>query len=212
MNEFQLMADTIGATAHNIPASMPRIGGYVTGSDNILWPKAQFARFGGKPMARINQSANPQANVGNVLDVENGAATIAEAAKWAKATPGPSIYINQSQVDELTAALKAAGIVTCSLWLADWNLSQDEAVAKLKTRINGYPIQAVQFASPSSNPGTVLPGTSLTLKAANVDLSVAVPGWLVPPAPPVTAPAPLPPAEIVITFTSRDGGKTWAKT
>lgn len=206
-NDFQVMADTIGATAHNIPDSMPRIGGYITGTNDILWPKAQFVRFGGKPMARINQSPDPGSTGGNVRDVEDRAGTIAGAVEWAKKTPGPSIYIQESRVNELTLALKAAGIVTCSLWIADWNLSQDQAVARLKTRVNGYPVQAVQWASPSSNPATLVPGTKMTLKAANVDLSVTVPGWLVPVTAPVT-----PPAKIVITFTSTDGGKTWAKT
>ena len=41
----------------------------------------------------------------------------------------------------------------------------------------GHKIVAVQWASPSSNPDTPLPRSSLTLEQANCDLSVTLDYW-----------------------------------
>ena len=56
-----------------------------------------------------------------------------------------------------------------------------------------FPVKAVQWASPSSNPGTLVPGTGLTLTQANCDLSVADKSWPSVPPPPLHTSAPAPP-------------------
>ena len=79
----------------------------------------------------------------------------------------------------VSAALRAAGmpLSKCGAWLANWNLSEAEADAALGTAIAGIRIVGVQWASPTSNPGTKVPGSNLTLAQAQLDLSVTVPGW-----------------------------------
>ena len=42
-------------------------------------------------------------------------------------------------------------------------------------QIGGFRVEMVQWASSSSNPDTILPGTNYTLKSAGCDLSVAIP-------------------------------------
>ena len=59
--------------------------------------------------------------------------------------------------------------------IADWNLS--EHLAGLAAYGDVY---AGQWASPTSNPNTVIPGTNHTLATANVDLNVVLlenTGW-----------------------------------
>ncbi|MGP0047848.1 MAG: hypothetical protein ACLPZR_03225, partial [Solirubrobacteraceae bacterium] len=78
-----------------------------------------------------------------------------------------------------------------TIWEADWNLSEAEATARLGTDLgNGAIIASIQFASPTSNPDTVIPGTSITLAQANADLSVTLDAWMAKAAP---APAPAKP-------------------
>ena len=36
---------------------------------------------------------------------------------------------------------------------------------------------AVQWASPTSNPNTIVPGGTQTLADANIDISVTIPSW-----------------------------------
>jgi hypothetical protein len=56
----------------------------------------------------------------------------------------------------------------------------------------------VQWASPSSNPNTVLPGPSgKTLREANVDLSVVDAGWVPSGMGKAPAPAPKPVAKVM---------------
>jgi hypothetical protein len=54
---------------------------------------------------------------------------------------------------------------------------QAQADNLLGTRLHGHKVVAVQWASPSSNPNTPLPRSSLTLRQANCDLSVTLDYW-----------------------------------
>jgi hypothetical protein len=92
------------------------------------------------------------------------------------------VYANRSTFPAIAAALNAAGPQDLyhryvRLWLADWSLSSAQATALLGTHLDGHKIVAVQWASPSSNPDTPLPRSSLTLSEANCDLSVTLDSW-----------------------------------
>jgi len=63
-----------------------------------------------------------------------------------------------------------------NLWIADWSLSEAEAVRLLSTS-GAYPVVAVQWASPASNPNTTVPGGAKTLAEANLDLSITIASW-----------------------------------
>jgi hypothetical protein len=165
--------------------------------------------------------------------VESGAATPAGAVGWVKAriTAGitwSTIYGTDSTLAAVKAALDAAGPAGwysghVNVWLADWNLSESGAAVLIGTLIHGMTCVAVQWASPTSNPRTIVPGGTATLQQANVDLSVADANWH--PAPAVTPPPPPPPPPaalygILVTgqmgnpvaraVKSLDNGKTWA--
>jgi hypothetical protein len=181
-----LMIDAIHANVGNIPVRTPKVGGYVTGTPDIKWTPSDWARFPHAGTVRIDQSPGLSAyatNEASVADIEALAGTVgsfvtASAARmrlrrllWC--------YATESTLYEVATALKEAGIPLdkCGAWLADWNMSEPEADAALGTSMAGIRIVAVQWASPTSNPGTVVPGSSMTLSQAQVDLSTTIPGW-----------------------------------
>jgi len=195
------MIDTVGANVSSIPVTAEKVAGYVTGSGVVPWTAADWARFPHSGWVRIDQSPDAHAPMfSDVLDVENLAATPKTVPGWVKTRmdagkPFSDIYASRSIVGPVVAALKAAGPAGwydrhVRLWLADWNLSHNDAAALIGTRLDGLLIVAVQWASPSSNPDTPLPGSHLTLRQANCDLSVTADYWHAPPGAP-----PAPPVE-----------------
>jgi hypothetical protein len=217
----EIMADTIHDNVRNLPTSL-RVAGYVTGSKDIKWTDADWAKF--KRHVRINQFPGVDDKLGNVLDIENRAWTIPRAVTATKmrqdAGRDTTLYISAGSIGALAAALKAAGckVTSTFLWMANWNLNMDEATNLIGTHIGGYRLVAVQWASPSSNPATRLPGTNLTLHEANADLSVADEAWLPARPAPVPVPSGLRHAILVghnesglysLKVTSKDHGKTW---
>lgn len=178
----RILIDTIGADAHNIPAGAELVAGYDTGPSWLRWPASAWARFKGRKV-HIDQERGAR-GTSPVSDIENGAKLIEEAIGDARIRKGrhmtTTFYVAASNYAAARAAVAAAGLVDWVFyWIANWNLSEAEAAALLGGRI-----VAVQFASPSSNPTTRLPGSRLTLKQANCDLSVVADGWFSTPKPP----------------------------
>jgi hypothetical protein len=187
-----LMIDTIHVNVGNIPASTPMVAGYLTGTANVKWTPQDWERFPHAGKVHIDQSPGLEAYASGgaaVADIESGAGTIAAcvAACVERLALGRPLcfYCSQDLGSQIGSALAAAGISLskCGLWLANWNLSQSEAEALLGTTIDGAEVVAVQWASPTSNPNTPVPGDpGRTLREANLDLSVARPGWFQVPA------------------------------
>jgi hypothetical protein len=207
------MIDAIGANEQNIPAGTKKVAGYTTQigkSIQIQWSPAQFARWPHAGVVHINQDPFLPA-VQGVTDVENGAYTTEQAIGRAKAMGSryPGTYVSQANAAALAAAFRTAGIPETDVWLTNWNLDEAEAARLIGTVIgSSLHVRAVQWASPSSNPNTVVPGGTQTLRAANVDLSVADEAWFPAPVPPVVPPPP-PVAKVTVVLESADNGKTW---
>lgn len=188
MTATLIMIDGIATSVVNIPASAAKVAGYVTGGGDIEWTTADWDRFKGVKVT-IDQSPQGQSfalGKADVLDVETGAATIADAVSGIperqKAGRYSTVYVDQGNLQALKDALsgdKSVKLNQVGYWVANWDLSQAEATAQL-----GNEIVAIQFASPASNPDTILPGSSLTLKEANCDLSVTLKSWYAPADPP----------------------------
>lgn len=175
------MADaTHDAVAAVRGSSLRKVAGYVTGTPDIAWTLSDWDQFSPSiySVIRIDQAASEDpvsAHVkrASVTDTEPGAADPATAAKVAAFFihhgEDYTIYVDQGELGAVEEACNALG------------LPHGEIVA-------------YQWASPTSNPNTILPGTSRTLKEANVDLSVTLPSWHpIPghtPAPPPKPPAP----------------------
>ena len=181
-----VMIDAIHANVGNVPASTPKVAGYVTGTPDIRWTHQDWQRFPRAGTLRIDQSpglAEYASNAASVADIEPGAGTVGAFVTASQSRLRLHrllwFYGTQSVISQVSAALTAAGIPLseCGAWLANWNLSEAEADAALGTAIAGIRIVGVQWASPTSNPGTKVPGSNLTLAQAQLDLSVTVPGW-----------------------------------
>lgn len=228
-----VMIDTIGASSKNIPSNALKVAGYVTGGNTIEWTYADWERFtktAGIVQICQNSSGDPTQAV--AFDIEPGALSIAEFVSMAKVRQNDhkwnsAAYIEASQVGDLVQALDNAKLTMVQLWIANWSLDEIQASALLGTWVRGFQIVAVQYASPSSNPNTVCPGSSKTLKELNLDLSVTLPTWF--PAPQqgtsVKEPVVAPPAAVAtlkgtleleglagahsVEISSTDDGKTW---
>lgn len=228
-----LMVDTIGSDASLVPSNVPDIAGYVSGTSDIDWTSSEWARFTSAKKVRIYQGygAEPPLNGWDVLDVETGAITPQQAADLVEQRvhadiTWSTIYGGDSVIAETAKLIQAKGHDIWNghvdAWLANWNLNQQAATQMLGTMIHGMTCIGVQWASPETNPNTLLPGTSLTLKQANCDLSVVIAnwvpsgGWDVPPGPPKPPPITTQTAILVVlpdggtmTVRSADGGHTW---
>lgn len=184
------MIDAIRTNAENIPADTTKVAGYVTGTGPVPWDDMTWQRFPATVRVTIDQSPSLSVfRLGNaeVADVETNAGTIGTFVQAVKdrmqfTNKRSTIYGTDSTIAATRDALNAAGkegwyygAVDC--WLADWNLNQSQASAVIGTLVHGITCRAVQWASPTSNPDTQVPGSSKTLYEAQVDLSVAELAW-----------------------------------
>lgn len=139
--------------------SAPRgaqLGGYTTGTPDIRWTSKDWASRPGA--VRIDQDFAASDPSADVLDVENGAATFGDCPVWAMraltdfntaARPGqrsPAIYASQSSLTGVCDALIRGGVRGgVGLWVANWNLSQSQAIALIQNAAGPFPIVAVQY-------------------------------------------------------------------
>ena len=150
---------TVYDCTHANLAAAPKgaqLAGYSTGSGGIAWTAADWAAHPGA--VRIDQDPAASDHTADVLDVERGAAVLSDVAPWARAAhdsrsqgvrPGqrwPAIYASQANITPIANELKAAGIMSgVFLWMADWNLSQQQAGADLLGAGGPWPVVGVQF-------------------------------------------------------------------
>lgn len=158
---------------------------YISGSDGIEWTEAQIDHWKATALIyRVNQGYHQgpgDALKGDEFDVENGAWSIAQMVEIVRARRAVSwstrVYGAWATYGTLKQELAQAGVGGSVWWrIADWNL--DEHLADLELHADVY---AGQWASPSSNPATLVPGTRLTLAEAGADLSVVLrenTGWV----------------------------------
>lgn len=168
------MGDSTGTDCRVLAgSSLRKVAGYITGGGGIAWSPNDFATFPRRTFSVVTIDQQPDFTWrgGNVKDLEQGAGTPLQGAQWAREAIQhglvPTLYMSEAWVGPVNEALARLG------------LPQGQIVA-------------YQWASPSSNPHTILPGTNLTLKEANVDLSVTAPLWYPIPTVPSPKPGPAP--------------------
>ena len=181
-NNYAIQVDTTHEYVGMIPQNSIAVMGYVTGSADIDWTPADWNHFPLAGKIRVDQSASLlefEAGRADVGDVENGAGTmtafLAAAAERKKHSLDSTLYVSYDNLADAKAQITRAGLSGwVNYYVANWNWSMDQAEAFLATQGTAV---AVQFASPSSNPRTILPGAKITLAVANCDLSVKRSGW-----------------------------------
>lgn len=202
-----VMADFTHAAVESVPDEngFTHVAGYTSGTDNIQWTASDWSKYADKILVRIEQgygTSTPVLSSYDVLDVETGAWTPSTAAAEVKRRveagyQWTTLYGSEGTLESCATLIKAMGD---SVWvghvdcvLANWNLDQAQAAAIVGTQVAGMTCRAVQWASPTSNPKTLLPGTELTLTQVNADLNAVQKTWR--PAesvPRETTPAPAP--------------------
>ncbi len=217
----------------NVPNDYGYVFGYCSGLGGVPWNGADWAKYNGRRVCRTYQGAGtfPGIDGFDEIDVESGAVTPQQAADLVEQRvkaghTWTTIYGSDGALQQVSELIQAKGHdiwnghVNCRL--ADWNLNATQASAKVGQYVHGMSCVAVQWASPTSNPHTILPGTSLTLSQANVDLNEVDANWI--PSggfTPVNPPAPVPPNQVTDAIAvilpggttkhlrSSDGGNTW---
>jgi hypothetical protein len=148
--------DGINADAAGIARDFPnaaKVAGYLNGT--YAWTGAEWALF---PHAdHVTISVTASANAGDVLDVETGDATPAQAEGWIamRKQAGlfkPTVYCNLSTVPAVrTGTGKYVLGTDYDLWVADWDgttaLPYQLAVAKQFKSTPGYDVSEVYDAA-----------------------------------------------------------------
>jgi len=150
--------DAIHANVSALPKG--QVAGYTTGSSDIKWTAADWAKHPGA--VRIDQDFRASETTADVLDVERGAATNSEASGWYRQAlasyrthkrPGqrhPAIYTSGSNVTALVNALIAAGVTSgpC-LWVAKWDFDSADDILAITNAAGPFPMIGGQFADGS---------------------------------------------------------------
>lgn len=198
--------DATHAEAHSIPHGTAVVYGYVSGTPDIVWTPACWSMFPTSRKIRIWQGYGgwlpPTAY--DECDVEKGALQPSDVAHImsARVAAGFQWTTFYGSRDYLAAVTAAGSKLPKDLWighancrLADWSLNQHEAEALVGTMVEGMTCVAVQWASDTSNPETVVPGGTTTLRQTPMDINVVdfawVPSTVHPAPPPPPPPAPL---------------------
>jgi hypothetical protein len=142
---MRTMYDSV--TASDIPASAAMVAGYDTGP--YAWSSADWNRFPDVPHVHIDTQASPP-NTGQVLDVEEGDATPAQAPGWVvqrrAAGADPTIYCNASTWPAVIAAFRSAGVAQPHYWIAKY----DNVPSPMPSR-EGITAVAKQYADPGTH-------------------------------------------------------------
>ncbi|WP_052069779.1 hypothetical protein [Streptacidiphilus albus] len=147
------MYDAVTVSA--IPDGSVLVAGYVNGSyANLSGLRARF------PHALVvGVTVTAGADEGQVLDVESGDASPAEAPGWVErrraAGADPTVYCNASTWPAVRAAFSAAGVAAPHFWIADYDgdpAIPAGAVAKQYASNENYDASAVAAYWPGVDP------------------------------------------------------------
>lgn len=219
------MIDVTGEALNNLLAALgsnnpQTIASYVTGSGGIAATPEQFAVLAKRTgVFRYDQSpALAEFAAGNAdgADIESGAGTVVNAVDGAKSREARGwyswFYLSHDNLADARNAVAGSSLRRVRFIVADWSMSQAQAEAFLAASENAD-CDAVQWASPSSNPRTICPGTSQTLAQLNCDLNVTRAGWFVkasnPPPPPDTQSGLVVTPSLAAMPAKSTDGKTW---
>lgn len=146
----------------------------------------QFGQF--KHPVRIDQApTNALYGHATVKDGEPGAALNSNIAALAAAGARFVAYTFEANLGALRQAVNRTGKgANVRYWVAWWDLNEAQALNYLAQHPD---VVAIQWNSPSTRPNLIVPGTGLTARQLNVDLSVGRADFWLPQAKPQPKPA-----------------------
>ena len=185
---YEIAVDATHQHAASLPWGLTGVFGYGTGTPDIEWTAKDKARFPYAHVLMYDQSATLQgfaSGKDDIADVERGAGTLSAFIRAAQIRKGrrqgSALYINYAVWEAAELAVVSAHLVSeVSYGIANWNWSMTEAIAFMEHNVS---VRYVQFASPASNPRTLVPGTNKTLAEIPCDLSVKRADWWPAPVP-----------------------------
>ena len=125
----RIMGDATHADVASLPAGLDIVAGYDTGSPDIDWTAADFARFPNSVHVTIDQAFTGAPRYdSNIVDVETGAYTPAQVTNWMNhATAArPTVYVNRGNEQAACADALASPRFKGDVWLSypDWQPGQ----------------------------------------------------------------------------------------
>jgi hypothetical protein len=153
--------DAIRVNIASLPPDAPAYAGYATGAGIVPWTQAQFDAHATSlgPCLRVDQDPAASDPTADYLDVENGAATPADGPGWVKRAAAaraavrrrgqrpPAIYMNASTVTSVVNALIDGGVKSgAGLIIADWSLTEAQALADVLAAAGPFPVVGIQCA------------------------------------------------------------------
>jgi len=148
--------DSTWSNASHLPPGLH--AGYSTGTGGVAWPPEAEADNPGMIWYDQSPVNTDLDELADLLDYENGAATLADLAPWRKAAraaylaghrPGqrdPGIYASRSSVTSVVNALTAGGVATCPLVIADYSGTRATAAAEVEAASGPWPVVGRQYA------------------------------------------------------------------
>lgn len=149
--------DATAENEHLLPVNV-LAAGYDTGSSTVIWSPSQFARHT-HPYPAIHYDQDPNASdpQADLLDVEARAATPSEIISWLYAArlsytmghrPGqrwPGVYTSFNNVTSIVGSLSAMHVSNVPFVVADYNITEAEAIRRVSTAIGSYPAVGYQY-------------------------------------------------------------------
>lgn len=153
--------DSTWANAGHLPRGLH--AGYSTGSGGVAWPPEAGADNPGMIWYDQSPVNTDLDELACLLDMENGAATLADIAGWRKKAraayeagtrPGqhdPGIYFSRSSLHDVVNSLVAGGVTTCPLVIADYPgvplaAARAQAAAEVEAAAGPFPVVGRQYA------------------------------------------------------------------
>lgn len=156
--------DAEGQNVHLVPVGAgPYGGGYLTGSGGVPWSAAQMREFPNAVLYDQSPTNGPFDTTCDAFDCETNAVTMADLAPGiiearahfhAATRPGqrwPAVYQSQNNVTQNVNDLIAAGIDTCPLIVANYGVSQADAIAIVANASGPFPIVGFQYSDQGGN-------------------------------------------------------------
>lgn len=136
-----------------------QLAGYITGTPDVIWSNSDKAAHPDAVLIDQSPMLSTFDETADVLDFENGAATLDDVPKWAKAAlvnfatarrPGqrsPLVYASLFNLTPVANKLVAAGLDKgqVGFWVAAWGGGEPNAALAVMSGSGPFPIRAFQY-------------------------------------------------------------------